>query len=187
MANRSDQWVGNNFEFSLTPRCNTIPFWTSVPFETQLRLLANDPLIVTRPVVTPEMNPELFIEVQNQPYVLDSISVKYEGSQGSVNTLFVYGLVDEIYYCIGSIQLPAHGNSLQPPAGPIFGQGNPLVMVKPPILLGQPTIKRALRISPLEAIYVGVAQELSNPIVVIARGSQYDRLEDLALVLGEFF
>lgn len=199
---------GNRFERIQSPpyyMANNKPFWPSLVWETHIRIPANDPLNITTPNVLPEMIPLQFFTGETDGLLVNTISVKYDGSQASVNTLFVYVLRDAVYYCIGAIALPVSANSLPPQpvyllgpgdeiivdsyGEPVFvtstmGQGDPLSMPLPPLLLGAGTLRYGLRLAEDESIYLGIAQELTTSIEVIARGQRYTKNEMIAASLG---
>ena len=208
MANTSTFAPGNRFERIQAPpyyQANNRPFWPSLAWSASLTLAADDPLHITRPVVQPAMVPLLFFDGETDGLVINSISVQYTGAQDSANTLFIYDLYDFKFYCIGAIALPVADSSAFPQpvylldtedevvtdsfgqpvtVTSVMGQGDPGAMPNPGVLLGAGTLRYALRLMESESIYLGIAQELTTPIVVSAWGQRYSKLEKIAASLG---
>jgi hypothetical protein len=199
---------GNQFDRVTAPPyyiANQKPFWPSLPWETSITIPADEPLNITRPVVLPEMVPLLFFNSEIDGLIIHTIHVRYTGAQESVNTLFVYEFVDFQQRCLGGINLPVSLDSTPPQ--PVYlldtedeivvdsfgqpveitgvmGQGDPLSLPLPPILLGEDTLRYALRLEEGSSIYLGIAQELTTPIVVTARGQRYSKIEKISASLG---
>lgn len=208
MANTSTYAPGNRFERIQAPpyyQANNRPFWPSLAWSARLTLAEDDPLHITRPNVEPQMVPTLFFDGETDGLVVNSISVQYTGAQDSVNTLFIYDLYDFKFYCIGAIALPVVASSAWPQpvylldtedevvtdsfgqpvtVTSVMGQGDPGAMPNPGVLLGAGTLRYALRLMESESIYLGIAQELTTPIVVSAWGQRYSKLEKIAASLG---
>lgn len=208
MANTSTYAPGNQFERIQAPpyyQANNRPFWPSLAWSASMTLAADDPLHITRPVVQPAMVPTLFFDGEVDGLLINSISVQYTGAQSSANALFIYELYDAKYYCIGAIALPVVASSAWPQpvylldtedevvtdsfgqpvtVTSVLGQGDPGAMPNPGVLLGAGTLRYALRLMESESIYLGIAQELTTPIVVSAWGQRYSRLEKVAASLG---
>ena len=66
----------------------------------------------------------------------------------------------------------------------VMGQGDPGSMLNPGVLLGANTLRYATRLMDSESIYLGIAQELTTPIVVSAWGQRYSKLERIAAATG---
>jgi hypothetical protein len=183
MANISTYLPGNQFERIQTPpyfQANNRPFWPSLNWSASLTLAAAEPLHITRPVITPELVPIAFFDGETDGLIVNGISVRYTGAQNSINTLFVYDLFNFKYYCIGTIPLPISANYSWPPDGNALGQGNLGTLLNPSLLLGEDTPQKGLRLMESESIYLGIAQQLTTPIVVSAWGQRYSKLEKIA-------
>lgn len=187
MANTSTYLPGNRFERVQFPpyfQANNRPFWPSLNWSASLTLAAAEPLHITRPVITPELVPILFFNGEPEGLIINAISVRYTGAQNSVNTLFIYDLFNSKFYCIGAIPLPIAANYSWPPDGNAFAQGDLGTMLNPNLLLGESTPQKGLRLMEAESIYLGIAQELTSPIVVSAWGQRYSKLEKIAASIG---
>jgi hypothetical protein len=187
MANTSTYLPGNRFERIQSPpyfQPNNKPFWPSLNWSATLTLAAAEPLHITRPIVEPEMVPTLFFDGEPEGLVINAISVRYTGAQDSVNTLFIYDLFNFKFYCIGTIPLPIAADYSWPPEGDAFAQGDLGTMLHPNLLLGESAPQTGLRLMESESIYLGIAQELTSPIVVSAWGQRYSKLEKIAASIG---